>query len=227
MADRSSECHRRSQGIIDYAMVGHLSPTPTPPSAPLAIFLVVIVFISSLFTDGRARAARPAQDHRASTVPSTGVFVAVLLAVGILAPLGYFLSPHLLGLVNARPEVRRRRCRSCARCSSSASACCCSSCSRKARAGDARTPLRLGIDDGAEPDTERRRFRRRAAAGPSARGSAVGTVTRKRQRVCGRSLMMLTGRRDSLPARNVVAAGFWHHQAAVPFGSPPGFRAWR
>ena len=31
---------------------------------------------------------------------------AVVLAVGVLAPLGYVLAPSLLGVVNATPEVR-------------------------------------------------------------------------------------------------------------------------
>ena len=72
------------------------------------IFLVVIVFISSLFTGMGVLVARAAgaNDHeRVDRVVYQAFLVAVLLAVGVLAPIGYFLAPYLLTLVNASPEV--------------------------------------------------------------------------------------------------------------------------
>ena len=47
-----------------------------------------------------------ANDHeRVNRTVYQAFLVAVVLAVGILAPLGYLLSPALLRLVNATPEV--------------------------------------------------------------------------------------------------------------------------
>src|SRR5690348_5660214 len=73
------------------------------------IFLVVIVFISSLFTGMGVLVARAAgaNDHdRVDKVVYQAFLVAVVLAVGVLAPVGYFASPWLLQLVHASPEVR-------------------------------------------------------------------------------------------------------------------------
>ena len=72
------------------------------------IFLVVIVFISSLFTGMGVLVARAAgaNDHeRVDRVVYQAFLVAVLLSVGVLAPSGYFLAPRLLNLVNASPAV--------------------------------------------------------------------------------------------------------------------------
>ena len=72
------------------------------------IFLVVIVFISSLFTGMGVLVARAAgaNDHeRVDRVVYQAFLVAVLLSVGVLAPSGYFLAPRLLSLVNASPAV--------------------------------------------------------------------------------------------------------------------------
>jgi len=98
------------QGIIDHAMVGYYVGFAANAAIGVSwqIFLVVIVFISSLFTGMGVLVARAAgaNDHqRVDRVVYQAFLVAVLLAVGILAPIGYFLSPHLLRLVNASPEV--------------------------------------------------------------------------------------------------------------------------
>lgn len=99
------------QGIIDHAMVGHFVGYAANAAIGVSwqIFLVVIVFISSLFTGMGVLVSRAAgaNDHdRVDRVVYQAFLVALVLAVGILAPLGYFLSPHLLTLVNASPEVR-------------------------------------------------------------------------------------------------------------------------
>jgi putative MATE family efflux protein len=73
------------------------------------MFLVVIVFISSLFTGMGVLVARAAgaDDHeRVDRVVYQAFLVAVIMAVGIMAPVGYFFAPSLLNLVNASPEVR-------------------------------------------------------------------------------------------------------------------------
>jgi putative MATE family efflux protein len=98
------------QGIIDHAMVGHFVGFTANAAIGVSwqIFLVVIVFISSLFTGMGVLVARfaGANDHeRVNRTVYQAFLVAVLLAVGIMAPVGYVLSPRLLHLVNATPEV--------------------------------------------------------------------------------------------------------------------------
>ena len=98
------------QGIIDHAMVGLFVGFTANAAIGVSwqIFLVVIVFISSLFTGMGVLVARAAgaNDHeRVDRVVYQAFLVAVLLAVGVLAPIGYFLAPTLLSLVNASPAV--------------------------------------------------------------------------------------------------------------------------
>ena len=90
------------------------------------IFLVVIVFISSLFTGMGVLVARFAGANQPDKVNRTvyqAFLTAIVLALGVMAPVGYLLSPYLLELVHATPEVRAEALRSCGRCSCSASAC--------------------------------------------------------------------------------------------------------
>ena len=98
------------QGIIDHAMVGHFVGYAANAAIGVSwqIFLVVIVFISSIFTGMGVLVARAAgaNDHdRVDRVVYQAFLVAVLLAVGVLAPTGYIFAPYLLTLVNASPEV--------------------------------------------------------------------------------------------------------------------------
>jgi putative MATE family efflux protein len=99
------------QGIIDHAMVGHYVGYAGNAAIGVSwqIFLVIIVFISSLFTGMAVLVARFAGANQPEKVNRTvyqAFLTAIALAVGIMAPLGYVLSPSLLGLVNATPEVR-------------------------------------------------------------------------------------------------------------------------
>jgi putative MATE family efflux protein len=98
------------QGIIDHALVGHFVGYTANAAIGVSwqIFLVVIVFIASLFTGMGVLVARfaGANDHeRVDRTVYQAFLVAVVLAVGIMAPVGYFASPALLRLVNATPEV--------------------------------------------------------------------------------------------------------------------------
>ena len=99
------------QGIVDHAMVGHYVGYTGNAAIGVSwqIFLVVMVFISSLFTGMGVLVARFAGANEPDKVNRTvyqAFITAAFLAVGILAPIGYFLSPVLLDLVNATPEVR-------------------------------------------------------------------------------------------------------------------------
>ena len=98
------------QGIIDHALVGHFVGYTANAAIGVSwqIFLVVIVFIASLFTGMGVLVSRfaGANDHeRVDRTVYQAFLVAVLLAVGIMAPVGYFAAPSLLRLVNATPEV--------------------------------------------------------------------------------------------------------------------------
>ncbi len=99
------------QGIVDHALVGHLVGFTANAAIGVAwqIFIVVIVFITSLFTGMSVLVARFVGAGEEDKVDRT-VYQAFLTAVGIslliMAPLGYVLSPSLLDLVNAAPEVK-------------------------------------------------------------------------------------------------------------------------
>jgi putative MATE family efflux protein len=98
------------QGIIDHAMVGHFVGYTANAAIGVSwqIVVVVIVFISSLFTGMGVLVARFAGANEPDKVNRV-VYQAFLTATGlsvILAAIGYAASPALLGLVNAAPEVR-------------------------------------------------------------------------------------------------------------------------
>ena len=99
------------QGIVDHAMVGNYVGYVGNAAIGVSwqIFLVVIVFISSLFTGMGVLVARFAGADEPEAVNRT-VYQAFLTAMGlvilVLAPIGYMASPVLLDLVNAAPEVQ-------------------------------------------------------------------------------------------------------------------------
>ena len=99
------------QGIVDHAMVGHFVGFAGNAAIGVAwqIFLVVMVFISSLFTGMGVLVARfvGARDpEKVNRTVYQAFLTAAIVSIVILAPLGYFLSPSLLRLVNAAPEVQ-------------------------------------------------------------------------------------------------------------------------
>jgi putative MATE family efflux protein len=99
------------QGIVDHVLVGHLVGFKGNAAIGVAfqIFIVVIVFINSLFTGMSVLVARLVGAGEADKADRT-VYQAFLTALGlsllVMAPLGYFLAPSLLDLVNAAPEVK-------------------------------------------------------------------------------------------------------------------------
>jgi len=99
------------QGIVDHAMVGHTVGFTGNAAVGVAgqIFIVVIVFIASIFTGMGILVARFAgadEPDKVDRAVYQAFLVALALAVGVMAPLGYFLSPVLLDLVNAEPSVQ-------------------------------------------------------------------------------------------------------------------------
>jgi len=98
------------QGIIDHAMVGHFIDYTANAAIGVSwqIIVVVIVFISSVFTRMAVLVARFAGANEPDKVNRT-VYQAFLTAAGcsiVLAAVGYIASPTLLRLVNAAPEVQ-------------------------------------------------------------------------------------------------------------------------
>ncbi len=98
------------QGLVDHTMVGHYVGYTGNAAIGVSwqIYLVVVVFISSLFSGMGVLVARFAGQGDSEKVNRTvyqAFLVAALLSVGVLAPLGYFLAPSLLGVVNATPTV--------------------------------------------------------------------------------------------------------------------------
>jgi putative MATE family efflux protein len=99
------------QGIIDHVMVGQYVGFVGNAAIGVAtqIWIVVIVFITSLFTGMSVLVARFAGAGEPEKVDRTvyqAFFTATALSLGVFAPIGYFFAPSLLTLVNAAPEVR-------------------------------------------------------------------------------------------------------------------------
>lgn len=99
------------QGMVDHALVGNLVGFKANAAIGVSwqIFIVVIVFISSLFTGMSvlvARFAGAGDEEKVNRTVYQAFLTAIFISLGILAPIGYFVSPVLLNLVNAAPEVR-------------------------------------------------------------------------------------------------------------------------
>jgi putative MATE family efflux protein len=99
------------QGIVDHAMVGHFVGYTANAAIGVSwqIIIVVIVFISSLFTGMAVLVARFAGANQPEKVNRV-VYQAFLTAIGmaaLMAVVGYFAAPALLDVVHAAPEVQR------------------------------------------------------------------------------------------------------------------------
>lgn len=99
------------QGIVDHVLVGNLVGFTANAAIGVSwqILLVVIIFISSLFTGMSvlvARFAGAGEKNKVDRVVYQAFLTTIGISLGIMAPLGYFLSPWLLDLVNAAPAVK-------------------------------------------------------------------------------------------------------------------------
>lgn len=100
------------QGVVGHAMVGNYVGYAGNAAIGVSsqIYLVVITFVSSLFTGMGILVARFAGAGDRDKVNRTvyqAFLTAAALSIGIVAPLGYFLAPSLLGLVRATAEVQQ------------------------------------------------------------------------------------------------------------------------
>ena len=99
------------QGIVDHALVGNLVGFTGNAAIGVSwqIILVVIVFISSLFSGMSVLVSRFAGAGDSDKVDRTvyqAFLTATFLSFGVMAPLGYLASPWLLDFVNAAPAVK-------------------------------------------------------------------------------------------------------------------------
>jgi putative MATE family efflux protein len=99
------------QGMVDHALVGNLVGFKANAAIGVSwqIFLVVIVFISSLFTGMSvlvARFAGAGDEEKVNRTVYQAFLTAIFISLGVMAPIGYFVSPSLLNLVNAAPDVQ-------------------------------------------------------------------------------------------------------------------------
>src|SRR5690606_32653683 len=101
------------QGMVDHAMVGHYVGYQGNAAIGVSwqVFLVVIVFITSLFTGMSVLVARFAGADDQDLVNRT-VYQAFLTALvssfGLTARLGDVLTPRVLDVVNAAPLVEAK-----------------------------------------------------------------------------------------------------------------------
>ena len=99
------------QGVVDHILVGNLIGYTANAAIGISwqMFLVVIVFMASLFTGQAVLVARFVGAGQPDKVNRT-VYQAFLTSIAmfalLLAPIGYFAAPSLLDLVNAAPEVK-------------------------------------------------------------------------------------------------------------------------
>jgi putative MATE family efflux protein len=99
------------QGVIDQAMVGNF--VGERGNAALGdswqIILVVVVFLSSMFTGMGVLVARAAGANQSDTVNRVvyQAFITAFALSALLATIGYFAAPVLLDIINAAPEVQR------------------------------------------------------------------------------------------------------------------------
>jgi putative MATE family efflux protein len=98
------------QGIIDHAMVGHFVGYTGNAAIGVSyqIFLVVIVFVASLYSGMGVLVARftgAAEPEKVNRVVHQAFLTSGALSV-VLAAAGYFLSPLLLDVVRAAPAVK-------------------------------------------------------------------------------------------------------------------------
>jgi putative MATE family efflux protein len=98
------------QGMVDQAMVGNLIGYKANAAIGVSsqIWIIVIIFISSLFTGMSVLVARfaGAGDHDKVDRTVYQAFIAALGLSLILGAIGYIAAPALLDFVNAAPDVK-------------------------------------------------------------------------------------------------------------------------
>ncbi len=99
------------QGLVDHIVVGNVVGLYGNAAIGVStqIFIVVVVFVASIFTGMGIMVARFAGAGEVDKVNRTvyqAFITAIFIAVAIIAPIGYFASPLLLDFVNAEAGVQ-------------------------------------------------------------------------------------------------------------------------
>jgi putative MATE family efflux protein len=99
------------QGMVDHILVGNLIGPAANAAIGVSIqlWIVVIVFISSIFIGMNVMVARFAgagQEEKVNRTVYQAFLTAIFMSFGILAPVGYFAAPYLLQLIKAGAEVQ-------------------------------------------------------------------------------------------------------------------------
>jgi len=99
------------QGLVDHIVVGNVVGVKGNAAIGVSgqIFIVVVVFVASIFTGMGilvARFAGAGEEDKVDRTVYQAFITAIFIALVIIAPIGYFISPLLLDLVNAEPSVQ-------------------------------------------------------------------------------------------------------------------------
>ena len=99
------------QGFVDHIAVGNIVGTNGNAAIGVStqIFIVVVVFVASIFTGMGimvARFAGAGEEDKVDRTVYQAFITALFIGLVIIAPIGYFVSPLLLDLVNAEPAVQ-------------------------------------------------------------------------------------------------------------------------
>ena len=99
------------QGVIDHVLVGQLIGYAANAAIGVSwqIFLVVIVFMASVFSGQAvlvARFAGAGDSDRVNRIVQQAFLTSILMFV-VMAAVGYVSAPRLLDLVNAAPDVKQ------------------------------------------------------------------------------------------------------------------------
>jgi len=99
------------QGMVDHVVVGNIVGFKGNAAIGVSwqIFLVVVVMVASIFTGMSvlvARFAGAGEEEKVDRTVYQAFLTAIVLSLGVIAPVGYFASPWLLDLVNAAPGVQ-------------------------------------------------------------------------------------------------------------------------
>ncbi len=99
------------QGLVDHIVVGNVVGYKGNAAIGVSwqIFLVVVVFVASIFTGMGilvARFAGAGEEEKVDRTVYQAFITALFIALVIIAPIGYFAAPFLLDLVNAEAGVQ-------------------------------------------------------------------------------------------------------------------------
>jgi putative MATE family efflux protein len=99
------------QGLVDHIVVGNIVGFKGNAAIGVSwqIFLVVVVFVSSIFIGMNIMVARfvgAGEPDKVNRTVYQAFITALFISFAVIAPIGYFASPLLLNLVNAEAGVQ-------------------------------------------------------------------------------------------------------------------------